>query len=132
MTIESASIPRVEAAGQGYGGHAQGFSAHPEPKRKKQQALFDAIDKHDLVTASHLFAALMNLEPSFRGDAQWRALGHALEQGELYVAQHFMKALQSKASEAALHQDHASAAVPTPAPSPWVDPEHGLCVNVQA
>lgn len=130
MAIESAGVPRVEPGGRGYGGHAHGFAGQGESKRKKLQALVNAIDKHDLVAASHFFAALMNLEPELKDDAQWRALGHALDQGELYVAQHFMKALQTRFSELLSHAGHILA--PHGAtPSPWVDPEHGLCVNVQ-
>lgn len=130
MAIEMTNILRVEAGGQTHGGQAQGFAGHSEQKRRKLHALFDAINKPDLAAARPIFAALMNLEPSLKNDSQWRALGQALDRDELYVAQHFMKELQARVFHPA-HTGHAAATPPAPQ-AHYLDPEHGLCVNVKA
>lgn len=127
MTIEMGNILRVEAGGQAHGHHGQGFAGHSEQKRRKLQALSDAIDKPDLQAASQVFAALLNLEPALKDDSQWRALGHALEKGELYVAQHFMKELHARGFHVLVHPADGA-----PAHAHYLDPEHGLCVNVKA
>lgn len=129
--MATASVMRVEAGGAGYGGHAQSFAGHAESKRRKLRALFEAIDQSDLVLASQVFAALMNLEPALRDDSQWRALGCALQEGQLHVAQHFMNALQERVLHGAVHT--VQKATPPAAAHPhYLDPEHGLCINIQA
>ena len=122
--METAGILRVEAGGHGHAGHPSGFQSPADSKRKKIHDLVELINKPDLKAAVPVFAALSHLEPTLQQDSQWRALGHALEHGEVYVAQHFVNALQARAF-------HAVTATPA-GPAHYLDPEHGLCINVQA
>lgn len=131
--METTKLLRVEAGGRGYGGgSSHGFAGHHEQKRRKLQALFDAIDRADLAEASHVYLALLNFEPGLKDDFQFRALGDALQQGHLYAAQHFMKELHARMDHGVLHPDHVSPAPPPAHPAVPADPEHGLLINVQA
>lgn len=132
--METEGILRVAAGGQGYGGHTQGgLAGQPEHKPRKLHALHDAIKQSDWVAARHAYLALMNLEPALKDDSQWRALGHALDKGELYVAQHFMNALPARVLALLAHPAAHHAAPAHAAPSAHEhDPAHGTSVNLQA
>ncbi len=65
-------------------------------RRQKLQALLQSLKAGDLDAARQAFTALVNFDPSVSADPYLSKIGAALQNSNLYAAQHFGQEIQNR------------------------------------
>ena len=97
--METISYFRVERGRQSFRGTGHGSESRHQQKRHQYNALVDAIRVADLSQARQILQKLFSLEPMLRSDPLFLKLGRALEENNVYAAEHFVKELGAKSLE---------------------------------
>lgn len=91
---------RIDANSRQWGGQHHGSDDRKKQRASKLQALFSAIESGDLELAKQALAALTVFDRPNAQDADMNKIASALEYGNMYSAQYFMREYKTKSINA--------------------------------
>ena len=98
--MDTSNALRIDANSRHWGGQHHGSEERKKQRASKLQALFAAIESSDLELAKKAYAALLIFDKPHIQDADMGKIGSALQAGNIYAAQYFMREYKTKSINA--------------------------------
>ncbi len=98
--MDTSNALRIDANSRQWGGQHHGSDDRKKQRTSKLQALFAAIESGDLELAKQSLAALTAFDRPNLQDADMAKIASALQDGNMYSAQYFMREYKTKSINA--------------------------------
>ena len=98
--MDTSNALRIDANSRQWGGQHHGSDDRRKQRASKLQALFSAIESGDLELAKQALAALTAFDRPNVQDADMAKIVSALQDGNIYSAQYFMREYKTKSINA--------------------------------